>query len=217
MKLTDLMPDIYTLIPYSYDIIQNDVFDSIIEQELSRAQPATTPFFHQISGIPGSGKSTFCEHFLHKNPSFSYISFDKIMESIPSYSQDIIKKGSAEAFKNWEIPARIIGYEILKRLIEKKANILLEHSGVNEPHLHLCKNIKQLSYTTTICFLMCDKKIALKRTKERECLTHRHTPESLIEQRALSIVQYAQKYTKIADKIECWDTSKDKLAQIKLF
>ena len=140
MKLTDLMPDIYQLIPCGYEVLQNDSYDKMLANEVSSASKNKTPVLYPVSGVTGSGKRAFCKHFLKKNPDFTYVSFDKIMESMPEYQQDVRQKGSALAFALWEKPARVIGYELLKRLLDQGANVLLEHSGVNSSHLQLHKN-----------------------------------------------------------------------------
>lgn len=210
MKLTDLMPDIYQLIPCGYEILQNDSYDKMLSDEVASTSKNEAPLFYQVSGMPGSGKSAFCSHFLKKHPDFSYVSFDKIMESIPEYKQDVEQKGSELAFALWEKPARVIGYELLKRLLNQGCNVLLEHSGVNSSHVQLCENVKKYGYQTKVTFLMCDADTAIERTQKREKLIGRHTPPSLIRKRASLMEEYASQYRKIADDIQFLDASGDK-------
>lgn len=216
MKLTDLMPDIYQLIPCGYEVLQNDSYDKMLAAEVSSASKNKTPVLYQVSGVPGSGKSAFCKHFLQKNSDFAYVSFDKIMESMPEYQQDVKQRGAAMAFALWEKPARVIGYELLKRLLDQGANVLLEHSGVNSSHLQLHKNVKKYGYQTKVTFLMCDTDVAIERAKKREKMTGRHTPEKLICERASLMGTYAAKYSKITDDIQFLDASGDKFQPMEL-
>ena len=215
MKLTDLMPDIYQLIPCGYEVLQNDSYDKMLADEVSSASKNKTPVLYQVSGVPGAGKSAFCKHFLQKNPDFAYVSFDKIMESMPEYQQDVRQKGPAVAFALWEKPARVIGYELLKRLLDQGANVLLEHSGVNSSHLQLHKNIKKYGYQTKVTFLMCDTEVAIERAKKREKMTGRHTPPKMIQERASLMSQYAVQYSKIADDIQFLDASGEQFHPIE--
>lgn len=207
MNIKDLMPDIYALIPYGYETVQNHTSERILSSLCDQVGASASPYFIQVSGMPGAGKSTYCEQFLKKHNDFAYVSFDQIMERLPDYQSDVKNKGAKPAFDSWEIPARVMGYELLKRLIDKRANILLEHSGVNPAHLQLTQNIKKLGYKTEVDFMMCPLKVALQRAKQREEKTHRHTPPDLIQQRAQLLTDYYVKYRQIADKTQKINTN----------
>ena len=114
-----------------------------------------------LLGRNGAGKTTFCKNARWDEQLF--ISFDKIMEALPGYQVDIYRLGTVEAFNRWEMPARIIGYEVLRRAVEKKANIYLEHSGVNMPHTILMQNLKKKGYATEMYFILCNLDIACHR------------------------------------------------------
>ena len=108
--------------------------ETIISNRLETSEKSNNPIFIMIAGIPGSGKTTKANE-IRKGSVF--IAFDSVMEEIKSYWIDEQKFGAAMAFANWEMPARIIGYELLHRAIENKANIVFENSGVHEGHLEL--------------------------------------------------------------------------------
>lgn len=213
MDLQVLMPHISTMIPYAYEKIKNAEYEKVISEILSSAPRAEQPYFVQIGGIPGAGKSTFCRQY--KDKSAIYISFDKIMESLQGYQKDLQTLGSVEAFKRWELPARVIGYEVLSRAIEKKINIRLEHSGVNEAHIELFKSLKKLGFKTEVDFILCQENIAYQRTLEREQRTQRHTPKSLIEERSAKVKEYLPKYKSIADTLNIYDSSHNNFDKIK--
>lgn len=215
MQLTTLMPDIVELIPYEYAAIQSAVYDKIIENLLAEVAQSKTPLLLQVGGIPGAGKSTFCKNL--KKGNTLYISFDKIMEMIPEYKTDIYKLGKKESFQKWEIPARIIGYELLRQAINKKLNIIFEHSGVNNAHLQMMKNLRSIGYKTEECFILCDIEKACKRAEEREKATNRHTPRQLIEERAKLVDKYLISYQEIVDRMSVYDTSNNKFVLVKRF
>lgn len=166
MQLSDLLPAVGELIPYDYETIRTPEYETLLAGLLAGAVSQTAPHFVQIGGIPGAGKTTFCKNSHWDERLF--ISFDKIMESLPAYRQDIYRLGAVRAFNRWEMPARIIGYEALRRAVEKKADIWLEHSGVNNPHIELIKNLKKKGYTTEMYFILCNLDIACRRAELRE-------------------------------------------------
>ena len=209
MKISDLMPSIKQLVSYDYQEIQCPLYEEIIKETLAGVHPTPKPLLTQIGGIPGAGKSTFCKYF--QNSKSIYLGFDEIMESIPGYRQDIYLLGGEKSFKKWEMPARVIGYEILRRAVIHKLNIFFEHSGVNEAHIELFKNAKLLGYRTEVDYLLCKPQIAMKRTVEREKQTRRHTPKELILERSALIKKYIEKYKNIADHMYIYDTSTNEL------
>ena len=203
LKLTDLMPSVIKLIPYDYQAIKNTTFEQILNKALSFSAPQSRPCFIQVSGIPGSGKSTLCQR--HAQGNQVMISFDAIMEQLPEYQKDIERCGNKAAFQKWEIPARVAGYELLRRAVSRKYNICLEHSGVNPAHLELLQNLKKYGFSTEVDFILCPLNLALSRIKEREAITRRHTPESQVRERFIAAKQYLSQYQQIADKTIVYD------------
>ena len=204
MRIYDLMPSVKELIPYDYPQIRSGEYDEIIADFFKTAKKEK--FFEQISGAPGAGKTTFCRRF----DDDCFLSFDEIMENLPKYQQDLEKYGSAQAFKNNEITARIIGYEILRHAIENGYKIILDNSGVSQAHLELCKKLKDLGYKTKIDFITCNLQLCLERAQIREKYTHRHTPEEMIKRRFDLVMQYIPQYESIADEVDIYDTSENK-------
>ena len=203
MKIYDLMPSVKGLIPYDYEHIRSEEYDEIIADFFKNAKKENV--FIQISGAPGAGKTTFCKKFNNE----CFLSFDGIMENLPQYQNDLQQYGSEQAFKNHELTARIIGYEILRRSIENGYKLILEHSGVNSAHLELFEKLREMGYKTKIYFILCEIKKSLQRAKTREKYTHRHTPEEMIQKRFCLLNEYIEKYIKIADEVDIYDTSED--------
>ena len=208
MQLSELLTAVGELIPYEYAAIRKPEYDRLIANILSSATPQRTPRFVQIGGIPGAGKTTFCKNARWDEQLF--ISFDKIMEALPGYQVDIYRLGTVEAFNRWEMPARIIGYEVLRRAVEKKANIYLEHSGVNMPHTILMQNLKKKGYATEMYFILCNLDIACHRAELREKITNRHTSKEMIVKRNELVKTYLNQYKTLVDNLYIYDTSNNK-------
>lgn len=203
MLITSLIPQISTLIPYSYSDIKKTEYEKLIQMMLSTAKPTNTPKLIHMLGIPGAGKTTF--YHQHTWESHIFIGFDNIMEQLPGYQQDLHILGSVKAFGKWEIPARIIGYELLRRAISGRYNIFFDHGGANMCHLELIKKLKQLGYKTEIHYLKCSIKLASKRAILREKETGRHTPPQIINSRFSQLKTLAEEYQKLADKFYSYD------------
>ena len=180
--LTLLMPSIDELITQGYNDIKTSETENIITSALKGIISSKEPLLWQVSGIPGAGKSTYCN--MYRKPNFLYVSFDKIMQQLSGYKKELAANGALSAYKKYEMQARIIGYELLMRGISSKLNIMLEHSGSNNAHLELFKNVKSQGYKTAVSFIVCDVNTAINRTKIREKKEKRHIPEELVLKRA---------------------------------
>ena len=190
--LNVLMPSLKELVTSQYKDIKTLQTENIINTILKGYKPVPQPELIQVSGGPGSGKSTYCNQ--QSCPNFLYLSFDKIMLMLDGYQNTLKEYGSQKAFQTYEMPARIIGYEILSRAINNNINIMFEHSGVNNAHIELFKNITKIGYKISVIFIMCDIKLAIKRVQQRQKETNRHVPEQLIIERAQKITEYISKY-----------------------
>jgi len=208
MQLSDLLPAVGELIPYEYSAIRTPEYERLIANLLNDAVSVPAPRFVQVGGIPGAGKTTFCKNFHWDERLF--ISFDKIMETLPGYQSDIYRLGTVKAFNRWEMPARIIGYEVLRRAVEKQTDIYLEHSGVNRPHVELIKNLKKKGYATEMYFILCNLDIACRRAELREKMTLRHTSKEMIVKRNDLVKIYLPEYEKLVDNLYIYDTSDNK-------
>lgn len=195
-----LIPNITEVIPYTYDSLKVEGFDDIIESFLADKPSVEQPTLIHMLGIPASGKSTFYHNDKDtKYKDFVFVSFDFVMEAHQKYHEDVINLGSIEAFAKWELPARIAGYELLRRAVELKKNIFFDHSGAPKCHQELLQNVKTLGYKTQMYYIYCSPEVAIKRAKERELITQRHTPEKLIIDRVEMVENNKEAYKKIVD------------------
>ena len=214
MELKELIPAIGDLIPFDYSQIATPEYEALLASALESAPSVKTPVLIHMLGIPGSGKSTFYRS--RQWPSHVLISFDKIMEELPGYQNDLITLGNTAAFQKWEIPARIVGYELLRRAVAAGKNIFFDHGGLfnlginADSHLDLLNKLPQYGYRTEMYYISCPADIALARTVEREKQTRRHTPEAFIRERGRLIDEYIGKYQTCVDAFYHLDNSDGK-------
>ncbi len=201
--LKTLMPSLYQLISADYKSVKTAESEKIIESMLFGLKAVENPELRQISGIPGAGKSTYCQ--MHLPTNFLYLSFDKIMVALSGYQKTLAEEGAIAAYKKYEMPARIIGYELLRRAIRKHYNIIFEHSGTNNAHIEMFKNLPKKGYKTAVEFIVCDAKTAIKRTKERAKKINRYISEEVVKERAAGFNKYASIYQKITTEIKYLD------------
>lgn len=198
-----LMPSLKELVTQDYASVKSAESERLINESLKGLKPVQKPELLQVSGIPGAGKSTFCA--THAKENFLFLSFDRIMVSLKGYQQELKQNGCVAAFQKYEMPARIIGYELLRRALNKKVNIMFEHSGTNNAHLELFHNIRQKGYTTAVDFIVCDTATAVKRAQIRAKETQRYVPETLIMERAAKFKEYMEAYKKETANIALFD------------
>ena len=197
--LSVLMPSINQLVTADYKSIKSVESERLINEALKGLYPVKNPELRQISGIPGSGKSTYCATHLPQN--FAMISFDAIMLKLKGYQNALKASGAAYAYAEYEMPARIIGYELLRRAVMLRLNIMLEHSGVNEAHIELFQNLIKRGYKTSVNCVVCGTDVALLRTKKRAAEINRYVPENVVLERAAKVKEYMAKYQKIASSV----------------
>ena len=197
-----LMPSLKYIVDNEYAFVKTKETECIINTLLKGLKSESSPVLLQVSGIPGAGKSTYCQKY--KQDNFLYLSFDNIMLLLKDYQSDVVFLGSEEAFKRHEMKARIIGYELLSRALSMRLNIMFEHSGTNA-HVELFKNIPNYGYKTMVNFITCNIESAIRRAKIRGEETKRYTPEKLIIERAEKFDYYVKEYQKIVTEIKILD------------
>lgn len=158
----------------------------VAEQILSHARKYTgsaRPYWIQVMGVPGSGKTTLVSD-LHKNLNkrrpYTLAGFDEYMERIPEYHGE---ENRARAFTKFEAPARAVGFEVFRDLIDRKVDVLFEHSTTFPAVRDLMYFIKESGYVLILIRVVADIDVVKERVKARESVTSRHVPESLIEER----------------------------------
>ncbi len=197
-SIRSIIPGIDEVVPYTYDDDRysfQECFDPIIEQFLKGAPSSDNPKLIHMLGIPGAGKTTFYQEHKDEFKDYVLIGFDLVMEKVPEYRQDREKLGKMEAFNKWEIPARIAGYELLRRAIEQKKNIFFDHGGTPICHRELLSSIKKMGYETTVYYVDCEPERAIDRIAKRE----RPFPKDRMNGRVVSVYNQKSVMSQIAD------------------
>lgn len=171
------------------------VYEEIIDEYLQKGIPREIPALINVSGVPGAGKSTFCKKLLAmpENSSAIYIGFDAIMENerLPYIREEV--NHAEEAFKRWELSARIAGYELLKRAIENKYLIIFDHSSALPQHIDLFNLLLSEGYEVHFNFIFIPEEEARRRVKNRK----RYIPPYYIEERSKTLQYLLPEYKRI--------------------
>ncbi len=205
MLLKEIIDHPDEIIPCQYEAIKNSSFEAIINKYLQAAPSELNPQIIHMAGIPGAGKTTF--YHSQKWAPHIFIAFDDIMEDIDEYQEDLKQYGTVYAFNKWEIPARVIGYELLCRAVSEKKNIFFDNGGSASAHIELMQNIKKYGYTTIMYYIHCPLETAIKRAQKREKEINRHIPVKTIEDRYYKTLENIKIYQNIVDKFYQIDTS----------
>ncbi len=171
-----------------------------IEEKILSFDPSQNKIYRHIGGIPGSGKTTHAKKLL-KESNALFISFDDIMENMPSYKKDKdLGVSNQNAYINNVQDARAIGHALLQKAISYDLNIIFEHSLTKIDHINMIKNIKNMGYTTHLYHIDCDVNTAEERVKEREKITNRNVPTELIYEREKTQKEMLPLYKETIDK-----------------
>lgn len=205
-SIRSIISGINEVVPYTYDderYMFREYFDPIIDKFLSEVPSVDNPKLVHLLGIPGAGKSTFYKNNKKEFEDFVFVGFDHVMEQVPQYQKDREELGKLEAFNKWEIPARIAGYELLRRAIEQKKNIFMDHGGTPICHRELLQNIKRMGYETTMYYIDCDPEVAIERISKRERpFPKERMPEriALVEKQKDVMPQIVDKFIKVNNR-----------------
>ena len=107
-----------------------------VRHALNGVTAVASPYLINVCGLPASGKTYLCRAFKAANAGMLYISFDAIMEDLPSYLSEHLKDRK-KSFERWELPARFVGYQLLKQAVKHRLPILFEHSNATAHHIEI--------------------------------------------------------------------------------
>lgn len=154
-----------------------------------------------VAGIPFSGKSAYIESLFHTEPSnYLYISFDAIMQKLSVYQDLMQSRGPEIAFKQTELLARIVGYELLHRAVEAKLSIVFEHSSTLKEHVELYRVIRDFyGYQMEMTLMDVSLDVAAQRANKSNGKRdgNRHTPIHYLEERHNMLQELLPEYETI--------------------
>ncbi|MDR2564388.1 MAG: ATP-binding protein [Prevotellaceae bacterium] len=182
------------------------LFESIISDKLLDVRSAARPFLVNISGIPGAGKSTYCHRLISGRAhlfgldfsSALYLAFDDIMCSDRLQAEVRSSAFYEKCFGRWEVPARIAGYELLRRAVRMRLNILFEHSSALAQHVDLFRLIaSDFDYEIYFAHIKVDIDLAKRRVLERTVREDRRVDSERIIKRDKALMLLLPEYQKL--------------------
>ncbi len=207
------------LIEYSYsdiwqhvkDHINKDDFykesEKLITTELTNGEKFDNPFLLHMGGIPGAGKSYEVEKMQKsgKLNGIILIQFDKIMMCLTPYTDALKsinktnKKALDSLFAIWEMPARVVAWELVGRAIKQNYSLLIDSAGHSNEQYNLLTNIKKHGYKTGMFYIDISNDLANLRAEIRMEKEGRSVPKGMIETRQELLKTLRPKYQKMLD------------------
>ncbi|WP_435641974.1 AAA family ATPase [Micavibrio aeruginosavorus] len=157
-----------------------------------------TPTVYCMAGIPGSGKSTYVDAAIACGdfPANAFIlNPDRVMEALPAYHDDVATLGAVAAFERWEMPCRTLAYDLLDRAAASRLNIIKDMGCARVENYDMLVRLKSSGYRLHMVHLDCPVDLALARIQTRA----RHTPATMVRERAASLAALLPQYRALAD------------------
>lgn len=174
--------------------MRRTIFDDLVRYP-SRDQP----YWIQVMGIPGAGKSTLvgmlAEKLSFRKP-YTLAATDVFLEQLPAYRA---LPDRDEAFRLYDPVVTALGYEVFTQLIAQKSDVLFERSLADILYRDLMYIVKKSGYRLVTVLIRVDVAVAKARTEARALETNRHVPEAVIDERAILIEERWKDMLGIAD------------------
>lgn len=172
----------------------------ILERALADAASRERPYLIHMLGPPGAGKSTMAallapalERALKRRPAI--VSFDAIMEEIPDYRT---MADPIEAFQRFEVAAREAGYALIRALLTRRADLLIDHGGSAPEHPAILAFAIAEGYSVYVVEVTADPTQLRRRIALRQSREGRHTPPAYLDDRERAIGQLRPAYRQLA-------------------
>ncbi|AGH98225.1 AAA family ATPase [Micavibrio aeruginosavorus] len=157
-----------------------------------------TPTVYCMAGIPGSGKSTYVDAAIARGdfPRDAFIlNPDRVMEALPAYHDDVAALGAMAAFEKWEMPCRELAYDLLDQAAALRLNVIKDMGCARQENYDMLARLKSSGYRLHMIHLDCPVDLALARVQTRD----RHTPATMVNDRAASLSALLPLYRELAD------------------
>lgn len=195
--------DIYSNLPNEIKVnLQEGEFyaeaEKLIKAELGKGEPSVKPFLLHMGGVPGSGKTYALERM--DLSGVILIQFDGIMEKFSLYKQAIEKADKnnknelVEIFETWEMPARVIAWELAGRALKGKYPLAIDSAGHSKEQYSLLTNMQKQGTKVGMYHIHISIEDALKRAHQRMLKTGRPIPKGMIEKRYALLEKLTPEY-----------------------
>lgn len=165
------------------------------------------------AGIPGAGKSTKLRQYLHEHPEwkekhhFIAIGNDDVMQAMPDYQASLRDDGDEAAFRQFEVPASAICYELLRRAVQNNFHLLIDHSATAEYRPKLLLELRQHGYYLVMVHVHCEIEEALRRSEIRRKKEKRFVPAGYFIDRLAILQRLLPIYKEIVDEFHTIDNT----------
>lgn len=199
--------------PIELTVISERVMDPATARRLaaqflpSSLVSVKSPVIHAMAGIPGAGKSVYVDEAIARGdlPQNAFIlDPDRIMMAMPEYVDDLTLMGAVTAFRHWEIPARLLAYELADQAAQKRFNIIQDMGSVRRENYDRLAQFKTRGYRLEMTYIYCPVDEALRRLQTRST---RHTAADMVRERASSLNMLLRPYTELVDQFTVLDNS----------
>jgi predicted ABC-type ATPase len=181
---------------------------------LARSTTHAKPWFLNIAGVPGSGKSTMLG-LLKNHPDIAafnpaIVVLDRMMENEPAYLKALQERGSEAAYAEREMIVRATGFDLMRQLTEKRACFIFEYSGADDTFHGFLDTLKNKhGYKTARIELVADAETCTARVMERTQKTGHHVPLDFIARRIAILNEKRAAYQVIVSHYAMVDNSAD--------
>lgn len=196
------MPMEKTMIP---PVIRAQIAQNLLGS-LPAAEKGRTPCVYAMAGIPGSGKSTFVKNALdrHYFPREAFIlNPDIVMEQIQPYRRDKDLLGAEAAFTKWEMPSRVLAYELAREAGTKRHDIIKDMGMVRAENWRMLMDLRAKGYKIVLHHIVCDVDVAVARCAGRD----RYFSAQKVYERARELDTLLADFSDICDSILRFDNS----------
>lgn len=140
-----------------------------------------------LVGLPGSGKSTWCDEFLSKcSEDFTIISSDAEVEKLCEAAGTTYSEG----FSRYVGKATAIMKQKVREAVNKKENIVWDQTNMNvKKRKSIFNDVGNEYYKIAVVFELDDEKELQRRLQYREETTGKHIPAHVITNMAKSYVR----------------------------
>lgn len=147
-------------------------------------------------GLPGSGKSTFINEFLAKNPYYVIVSADEIRLKHPNYNPKDPEAIHEECISRAE--------EVMYELSEGTGvDLIMDGGGINNSYTpRIIERVRKAGYKIRVVFIDTPVEICVDRNKDRVKAGERFVPISAVIDKSYRLRKSVEKLSKMCDVFE---------------